>query len=465
MKQHHSLKEETEQEAKSTIYATTQCSLCIPSVSHIPQPVSTRICLLPLHEEPNIQVQAKPKTPIKMCITITDYECGHSEAIVQECRAFQERKKSAKRDRRNRGFWKSLFVHTPKIKCTMPTGRCTLFNQKCAECTARHEQLETAPRVAQQREMRRETWDESMKERWRSDMKWKWVCERCTAEGRRIALLQREAVGGPCCARGVDEFEQWERKEGYRTSKPRLTPPSPRHNADPPRASTREERMPWLKHATSWEVAKAEAKAASHSYGWRGERSSGLPADLIRGFVAMSGTDPKSLPSPPLEPQPLYEELGIDWDRWSQSRRTGHGAFPPPAPPPNDPLPERPLVRRSTEVRVHVAAPVEPHRSYTDPTRASPATSVVRPERRRRMGSSRGPPHPAVDTNEISPPSSPVHTNFPVSPLGSPERNPLRSSRSVISNLNHQLDDAIDYFGVPHRAEPVPAMPWQHSRR
>jgi len=399
-----------------------------------------------------------------MCITIIEYECGHSEAIHQECSAFQERKKRARRDHRSRGFWKSLFLPTPKIRCTVPTGRRSLIHQKCSQCTVRHEAMENSRREAELHERHREKWEETMKERWRSDNKWKWVCERCTAEGRKVEQRQREVVGGPCCARGVDEFEDWERKAGYRPSKPRLPFYRQGHHADPPRAPTREDKMPWLKHATSWEVAKAEAKAASQGYGWRSERSFGLPTDVVGGFMAMSGTDPRSLPAPPPEPQPLYEEPGIDWDRWHQSRRTGHGAYPPPTLPPNGPLPVRPLVRRTTAVPACVVASVELHRSSTNPRRPSSATSVVKPERRRRMGSARGPVIPTVDTYGISPPSSPVHSRSPVSPISNTVRNPLRSSRSVISNLNHQLDNAIDYFGEPHREEPVPIVPWQHSR-
>jgi hypothetical protein len=399
-----------------------------------------------------------------MCITIIDYDCGHSEAIVQECRAFRERKKSAKRDHRNRGFWKSLFKPAPKIRCTMPTGRRSILDQKCAECrSARHEQIEHARRAAEHHEMQRERWDENMKERWRSDTKWKWVCECCTAERRKIEPRQREVVGGPCCARGVDEFGDWERKQGYRPSKPQLPSQSQRRHADPPRVPTREDRMPWLKHATSWEVAKAEAKAASQSYGWRDERSPGLPADVVREFMAMSGTDPKYLPAPPREPQPLYEEPGIDWDRWHKSRRTGHGNYPPPTPPPDDPLPVRPLAKRSPAVQAHLTAPAESHRSQHDPRRPSTVASVVRLQRRPRMTRPIV-PQPTVNTNRIEPPSSPVHSYSPVSPISSLESNPLRSSRSVISNLNHQLDDAIDYFGEPHREEPVPAIPWQHSQ-
>ncbi len=386
------------------------------------------------------------KITVKMCITATTYECGHTEEAFKECKHYQERVKAA----RKAGFWKRIFKS--RMKCTLPKGRSEVRNQKCSECITRDE---ARRRAKQSEECSRE---EMERRRW--ELRWTWVCERCAAERRESEKWQREANGGACCARGLDEFAEWDRRQGYRPLGSRVF--SRAQDAEAPRAPARQEK-PNHKRATSLELAKREADAAASRYRWRGDRLSGLPYDIVKGFVAMPGTDLRELPDP-LEPQPLYEEPGIDWDRWHHSSRTAHGNYPPPAPPPNNPLPLRPLGRSSTSVQARVNHPVEPHRNFSVPAPArTRATSVVNPRKHRHIASSRGPIIPQSDENGVSPPSSPERPRpqSPVAPMKSPE---LRSARSTISNLNHQLDAAMDYF-----RDPVPAVPtssstniWQH---
>jgi hypothetical protein len=389
-----------------------------------------------------------------MCITHELFKCGHTEEAFKQCKHYQERAKTA--HRKKVGFWKYIFTPVPVIKCILPPGRRHIMNRKCKKCTRRDKKeaarlWEEEVRQAEATEAWEQAQNEKLQQRWRSQKKWAWVCDRCAVERRRIHQWQREANEGACCARGLDEYEVWEKKQGYRT----LTSGVPsRTRASPPRKPTREENRAQLRHATSRELARLEADAAARRYGWTDDRSPDLPPDVVRGFVAMSGMDPRDLSGVPPEQQPLYEEPRIDWDRWSQSRRTAQGSYPPPARPPDGPLPVRPLARRSTGMQARVDKPVEAHRSSTIPRGPVPSP-VVAPERRRRMGSSRGPITPTADANRISPPSSPVHSKSPVSPMSTPE---LRSARSVISNLNHQLDSAIDYFREPE--EPVPSIPW-----
>jgi len=203
---------------------------------------------------------------------------------------------------------------------------------------------------------------------------------------------------------------------------------------------------------TSTQYARQEAAMASSRYGWTRERSSDtLEPQLVRSFVHGSGNDPSSLPPPPVirRAEPLYQEAGIDWDRWGQISRTDHRSYPSPAVPPNRPLPTRPLCQKHKIAERYMYEDPKPLSIPRKPIPISKESS-----RRGREASSRYPVH--QESVEVSPPSSPIRSWSPISPVGSPAYDRPRRARSVISNLNHQIDEVLDHWEAPREMEREP---------
>lgn len=191
-----------------------------------------------------------------------------------------------------------------------------------------------------------------LEERRRSDRKAAFRCSKCAAEHRRPDQMSRAANGGLCCAWGADEFAELEKKRGYVAStsakrKPvvahantsRAVPLSPLH-------TSREQRFPELRYMTSTEKARDDAKAAANTYGWdrRRKGSVALEPGLVTGYVNQAGAGTNVLnTAPPPPAQPKYTDLGIDFTVWRQMQDVklgAHGRIPPP---PERPLPVRPL--------------------------------------------------------------------------------------------------------------------------
>jgi hypothetical protein len=320
----------------------------------------SHICYLYLvsstHQEIIQQIHSKDKqTTVKMCETIITYDCGHIEITYRECLKAKECRQQIKRQKaKQTGIWKSLFCKKqkgPEVICTAKPGQQRIQG-KCSECM---DAKDEDRRLAEWREReRRKTKaavaviDQGVHERRRQDTKWTWLCKDCRKEERVVERYHREVNGGPCCANGVDEFDAWQRREGYHSVDSRL-PSQKRPKRHRETRPTREDYSPpppaHLKKDRSYAPAKLEADIAAKNYGFRrdNDQNSNLSPKEVAMFVSMPGTDPRSLPPPPPEPQPYCMDAGIQPKRWYEQRRTNHGSYPAPSPPPTDPLPVQPL--------------------------------------------------------------------------------------------------------------------------
>ena len=121
--------------------------------------------------------------------------------------------------------------------------------------------------------------------------------------------------------------------------------------------------------------ARQKARGAARLYGWTEATHSmeNLSPKLVREFLNISGNSPGSLPDSPPEQgthsvaspiygEPIsedhytsrvYEDPGVDWDRWNAmpQSKDGRGRYPVPNPPPGQPLPLSPLRVRGKQFR------------------------------------------------------------------------------------------------------------------
>lgn len=212
-------------------------------------------------------------------------------------------------------------------------------------------------RIAMAREAHNKQEKIRLEERRRSDRKEAFRCSKCAAERRRPDQMSRAANGGLCCAWGADEFAALEKERGY-VSPPRK---NPNDYTDAPRVAprpTREQRFPELRYMTSTQKAREDAKAAANTYGWNRRRrgSVDLEPKLVTGYVNNPGAGTNILGTAPVPAQPKYENIGIDYTLWSQMQDVklgAHGRIPPP---PEKPLPVRPLQVKQKKGR----SPVSP---------------------------------------------------------------------------------------------------------
>jgi hypothetical protein len=122
-------------------------------------------------------------------------------------------------------------------------------------------------------------------------------------------------------------------------------------------------------------LARQKARDAARLYGWTEATHSmeDLSPKLVREFLNISGNSPGSLPDSPPEhgtlsvTSPIYDEPisedhstsriyqdpGIDWDRWNAmpQSKDGRGRYPVPSPPPEQPLPLAALRVRGKQLR------------------------------------------------------------------------------------------------------------------
>jgi hypothetical protein len=296
-----------------------------------------------------------------MCIMIIRYDCGCENRGEQLCLPYRTLLCKAEADNLKRGFWKKLFCRRPEeVVCKMPPGRQYRLGN-CPTCTTQQDvqkekeyqrMRRRQARDRKQQSRQAETIPQDEVEHWRKNTKWGWICEQCRAEGRTIEYYHRAVVNGPCCARGVNEFEEWEQNQGYRSHRTNPSSRESRANLSrgyPARENHSEQAKinpkPVLAHGIhpSLELPKLDATRAAIDNGWNSGED--MEPHLVADIVNLSGMDLNShmLPLPPPEPQPYYEDVGINVDQWDRMRRTVHGSYPAPRPPPADPIPVRPL--------------------------------------------------------------------------------------------------------------------------
>ncbi|TAQ84425.1 hypothetical protein B7494_g7255 [Chlorociboria aeruginascens] len=242
---------------------------------------------------------------------------------------------------RKRDFWRVLFACPPK-PCPLSKTQKVELRSYCSVCNE-----EPYKRAEQQERMEEVIFEEGSAQR-------TFRCSACIAEYRFYSESERGANEGLCCARGVDEWREKERRKvpGYRKLFSRSQAPSHAdfHHTVP--QHPREERFPELKRMTSTQAARDAAILAAECYGW-GQRggSHDLEPQLVAAFINSSGTALNALPEAPTVTEPGYLEPGINWKQWNEAVRTNHGGYPPAAPAPESPLPIRPLQIRKTDLK------------------------------------------------------------------------------------------------------------------
>ena len=407
-----------------------------------------------------------------MCVTTTQYRCGHLKHEEKLCKEYRDRWAKYEKSTSKCRVWK-FFCAPPK----RPPGRCdahpghNMLYQNCDACNA--VELQTWKETERlERERANERWEregEEIAAAWAShdhaeterlekkqffQTKRTYRCSACTARGRKPDDFTRKVNSGLCCASAVEEYETWKRSHpGYRKPSRAL---SQVVNADTCRAvnvSSRAKSLPALNMSTSLERIRSEADRAAKSYGWpRDLRASvELEPELAASFVQLSGNFQGSLP--PLAPPPkeIYYVPGIDWPQWDRHPRTRHGRYPVPGRAPNKPLPCRPLANSMGS-----SIPSEP--GLLTESIAYEAEIVQAPPHdpmRQRMASSRGPVIPAshayglMDSASSSFPSPQSSYVTPHRPMNSLDSSDPPRLRSVTPNLNLEIDRAIhDWEGV-----------------
>ncbi|KAH8786539.1 hypothetical protein BGZ57DRAFT_159678 [Hyaloscypha finlandica] len=420
-----------------SLYAHEQSLYAFPQTSHTSHNYSTSISTLPhTRNHTRYTIPDSPQTTIKMCVRITTWACDCKKVELEECRWYRQAENDARKEREKRGFWKSIFYSTCKIVCPFPAGRVHHQYHICPGCTARREAEEEGvlhrylrraerERRRQDREAEACSQKDSQKEteRRRLETKWGWVCEACRAEGRVIQCYQRKPHDGPCCARGADEFAEWEKRQGYHSVDPRPSSRAPR--ANPPRE-------PRATRENMFSHPKTDHKDARDNR--LDSDNESLEPHLVAAVGLMSGMNPRFMgtdPSPPLPPppppKPYYENPGIDLDRWGGARRTDHGSYPAPSAPPDDPLPWKPL--RTKHNQVETVPPARPTpANFSRPAEAPRSRSVVREPSL--------PPRPQLrhENRKISGVTAPsTLSRKPVAASGSPKKNVATSGSSKSS--------------------------------
>ncbi|KAF8854423.1 hypothetical protein BDZ45DRAFT_42964 [Acephala macrosclerotiorum] len=371
-----------------------------------------------------------------MCIAITSYLCYHRTEEHTPCSFFLRKLAQGQPHPRPQSFLRTFFCGSSgsqKVHCTQKPGKNFIYSlcPKCLEresshrsridCTTRAHQ-EKLEAKARQVHNKRES--ERMQERRREKKKEAFRCSMCTAERRRPDQMSRAANSGLCCARGIEEFDDLERANGFRPS-----PSSRQTIAARPRPApqpTREQRNPRLNYATSMEFAKAAGTVAAREYGWgKSERDSVMPEpSLAAAYVNSSGANPGLFAPAPAEAQPLYYEPGINFESWNQMQQTGHGRLPP--------QPEKPL-------------PVPPLRTHKVARKEAGTNSNANSRRRR-------------EDTQVSPLSSPGGPWSPVSLMNTHRK----TSRSDMSIFRAEVDDLAGGLLSRNSWEPLPEMPAQY---
>jgi len=365
----------------------------------------------------------------------TYLQCLHTERQFTRCKDSYKQPRTEK-EKKKQGFFKSLFSSsTPKSQKphraskgqSTIDGRCTACSKAARNRQETIDSMER-PRFVQSR--RYEARNPTEEERKRSHGKGTFRCTRCVAEGRYPSARNRQANGGLCCAYAIEEFE------GARGQAHRDISPYNERPPVPPKGEHSLKRVPGnhhLQRGDSIRDARAAASAAARQYNWAQENrdSAALEPHLVSEYISLSGTHRAALPVP-RRAEPLYEEPQIDWDRWNAAPQTSHGRYPPANPAPTSPLPVRPL---------------RPGRRHPNPHR------ICTPTPGRRLTPS-PPRRPASrDIAEVSPPTSPYHSESPISPMSTPrwsdaprDVHQIQNAEPNLDVLDERLDDALHYW-------------------
>jgi hypothetical protein len=392
-----------------------------------------------------------------MCITLQEYACGHQEIITQDCLKVKNLKKIQSRNMsKGRGLFNTLFCQKQKpegaeIICHAPAGLQS-SRLPCPRCTPRPRTPEEVRQIAQWKIKQRKTrdrnvvgagvrvLDQSEIERRRSNMKWQWLCSRCYEEGRTVESWHRKPHGGPCCSRGVDEFDAWEQKEGFRSFD--YDPSQLASQANRPRDASPPPLPPPKKHDLHLLPAKLNASSAARNYGNSdSDQDSHISPELVRDFISMPGTDARSL-----LPPPYYDDAaGIDSKRRKTQGRTQNASHPASSQPPTGPLPVKPLRPQKPVVlipdKLFMAGPLRRISGQADLRNPMPAT----PEGNHSV------PEKAVSKSRHTGPSTPSMPPIPTSSSWSagPPAAPRKIAKDEeLKQFNDQLDALIEYFST-----------------
>jgi hypothetical protein len=275
--------------------------------------------------------------------------------------------------------------------------------------------------------------DQTEIERRRSNMKWQWLCSRCYEEGRTVESWHRRPHGGPCCSRGVDEFDAWEQKEGFRSFD--YDPSQLASQANRPRDASPPPLPPPKKHDLHLLPAKLNASSAARNYGNSdSDQDSHISPELVRDLISMPGTDARSL-----LPPPYYDDAGIDSKRMKTQGRTQNASHLASSQPPTGPLPVKPLRTRKPVVlipdKLFMAGPLRRISGQADlrnPGPATPEGTHSVPKTAVSISRHRGPPIPTSSSWSVGPPAAPRKI----------------AKDEELKQFNDQLDALIEYFST-----------------
>ncbi|KAG4030084.1 hypothetical protein MFRU_013g01080 [Monilinia fructicola] len=257
----------------------------------------------------------------------------------------------------------------------------------------------------------------------------KFRCSKCIQEGREV--IDRSANEGFCCEFGrsfwdasTESLPFLNQQHGsFRNSNPA--------SFEVPTAE--------LKRMTiGTAAARQAATQAASSYGWQSQSDewNRIQPELVAQFVSTPGNDPTYLPGPAI---PRYEDAHIDIERWNSQIRTNHGTYPRShAPEPTKPLPPLPLGALTRKPR---AAPKSQQSTRQRESRKE-APAPRRDSEVSEMSTSR-------DMGNASP-VSPTNSRWPSMSEGPKTRKGEHDLQRQISNLGHEIDDALECWQQPN---------------
>lgn len=322
-----------------------------------------------------------------MCHQFNTYftRCRHREQVLNRCASSFENYKREPKKKKRGGWFKNLFSHSSSKKQQWECDRHIISERRleyCNACTMNRE-LKRREREAIIRREQAKTREEI---RQASLQRFEFRCSRCRAERRNLRPEDRDPQinRGLCCARGLDEYEKYETREGKWGSGSGLLLPQYKYHPitssqAAPRIPRKERDPASRKRSASTDAARIAAKEASRRYGWENDPrySADISTELARDITNLAAsvsrrplspryekTVENYLPEPKQEAprkhdatravssaeqsgkiSPRYEEPGIDWDRWDRAPQTFHGRYPPATVPPRKPVPQRPEIQ------------------------------------------------------------------------------------------------------------------------
>ena len=284
-------------------------------------------------------------------------ECSHHEQQLKRCQDSFENARQKDERKRKKGWFKSLFssfTSSKKDEC----GSATIWllrNEACSACTAKVFQ-----RTQGVRRFQRGDADQKSKKAYGKYMaeqsakieehakRSRFVCSICADEGRNTKSEERISAinGGLCCARGLDEYLENERREG-RYGRPLVSRQRQSPVTDSQAVSRSAHATPWYDPATQMQVAAKHSNELPKGYKW--DEDPHVSADtntvLLKDYLSKPGSRLSAIHASGGLAYPPHTQPDIDWDRWAQAVQTHHGRYPPAGCPPRQPLPPLPIRR------------------------------------------------------------------------------------------------------------------------